>query len=91
MNRSTWIGRLFRKDREEARRQVIRVLRRNKGHMPNSAIDIGVTRRHLLKLLWRETLWPDLDAIRAEFPRTKVTRLEREWLEKARAALKGSP
>lgn len=85
--RVTWIGTLLRVDREAGRAAIIRVLRRYKGNMTKSAHDLGFNRQHLFKLLWRESLWHELDAIRAEFPKVRHRTVEPEWLAATRAAL----
>lgn len=85
MNRSTWIGRLFRSDRDAARREVVRVLRRHRGCMKRAAVDLGIDRRHLQRYLWRESLWHEIDEIRAEAARIAKTKVS--WIEQTRKAL----
>lgn len=68
---------------------MIAVFRRNKGNMKASAFELGLQRQHLFAILWRESLWHELDEIRAEFPRPKKTAEPTpEWIERARAALR---
>lgn len=70
-NGKTWIGQVFRDDPEEGRRQLVRILRRHGGVVKSVALDLGVTRRWIFYLLWRENLWPTLDEIRAERKRER--------------------
>lgn len=88
MNRSTWLGRLFRTDRMKAREEFLRILRRYDGNVQKAAIDIGRTRRDMFRLLWREALWHELDAIRAE-ARRRVADAPQEmtFLERTQFAL----
>lgn len=91
MNRSTWLGRLFRRDRVAARAEVVKVLRRYKGNLKAAAFDLGFDRRYMFRILWRETLWPELDAIRAAHPRVHARRVDvddAEWIASARRALR---
>jgi hypothetical protein len=88
MMRATWIGALFRKDREAARAEVVRVLRRNRGEMKRAAIDLGLDRRYLFRILWRESLWHELDEIRAKVAAEDARAKADSWLGRARQALK---
>lgn len=66
MNRSTAIGRMFRTNRPKARAEVVRVLRRKGGVVMAAAVELGISRRQMWRFIWREGLWSELDAIRAE-------------------------
>lgn len=89
-NRSTWIGRLFREDREKARDVVKQLIWRHRGVVQYVATDLGVAREHVCRLLWRESLWPELDAARAAFPRDRRRRVidPDHWLTRTRAAFR---
>lgn len=88
MNRSTWLGRLFRKDRMQAREEFLRVIRRYGGNVKAAAIDLGFDRRYMFRILWRESLWQELDNIRAKKTRSVAMRDigELNWLDRARVA-----
>lgn len=87
--RRTWIGSLFMRDREAGRQALIATFRRNKGNVKASARELGLARQYLFALLWRESLWQELDEIRAQFPRRHVKdEPSPEWLERTREALK---
>ena len=65
-NRRTGIGELFRRDYREARQIVLEALEATGGHAIRTAYQLGIGRRQLLRYLWRENLWPELDRIRDE-------------------------
>ena len=87
-NRSTWIGRLFRADPMKARQEVLRVFRRYGGLMQPTANELGIARRHLIRICWRESLWTHLDKIRAEAGTRESVIDEADWLARTRAALR---
>lgn len=86
---ATWLGQLFRDDPADGRKQLERILRRHRGIVKHAARDLGVTRRWVFYLLWRENLWPVLEAIRAERVREARKRKVEgpAWLAGAREAL----
>ena len=82
--RDTGIGRLFRAERARGRAELLRVLIRNEGNVLRAAHELAIGRRHLYKMLYREKLWDELDAMRAS---AKKAKKEPTWLERTRAAL----
>jgi hypothetical protein len=57
---------LFREDRESGRAEVVKALRRAGAHIDKTAALLGILRRQLYRLLWREALWEEVDRIRAD-------------------------
>jgi len=82
--RDTGIGRLFRADVARGRSELLRVLDRNGGNVLRAAHELAIGRRHLYKMLYREKLWPEVDAMRVS---ARKARREPTWLERTRAAL----
>lgn len=90
MNRSTALGRLFRIDAMKGRQEVLHILRRHAGKIYPAAHEIGWQRRSLIRVIWREALWSELDKIRAEGAMRHVVYDDEEWLARTRAALRVS-
>ena len=90
MMRLTWIGEMFRRDPAAGRAAIIRAIRRNRGNLKATARELDIGRRHLFKLVWRESLWSEIDKVRVRYPRTpgRVPEAPVDWLERTRAALK---
>jgi hypothetical protein len=88
VNRRTWVGRLFRRDREAARQLIIRTLRRNRGNVKCTAYELDFNRKYLFALFWRESLWHEVDAIRAQFPRCGPHAPAPDWLVETRKTLR---
>lgn len=59
------MGTLYRENPAAARAEILRVLRRQGGSVTLAARDIGLSRRNFIRYLHMESLWEDLDAIRA--------------------------
>jgi hypothetical protein len=93
MNRSTYVRRLFVQDREAARAHILKVIERNKGSLRSAAYEMGFDDRYMKRIIWRESLWQEVDAIRARCGSRGYSGLEivdDEWLTKTRAVLKGT-
>lgn len=73
-NRQTGIGRLFRSNRDAAVKEIAEVLARYKGNLERSAFELGITRRQLYRILYREKLWHVVDQERDQ------VREQRQWL-----------
>jgi len=93
MNRSTYVRRLFATDRDAARAHVLKVIERNQGALVSAAYEMGFDIRYMKRLIWRESLWQEVDAIRARHSGRRAKQFEivdDEWITKTRAALKGA-
>jgi hypothetical protein len=76
---------LFRADPARGRAELVRVLERNDGCVLRAAHELAIGRRHLYKMLYREKLWSEVDAMRLAARRAK--REPPSWMERTRAAL----
>lgn len=88
-NRSTWIGREFRADPLAAREKFLRIAKRNDGVHAKIAKELGVTPRQVTRICWRESLWNEVDKMRAEAEAKPKTVDPADWLSVTRAALRG--
>lgn len=80
MNRSTWLGTLFRRDRAAARAELLDGIARSRGNVRRLAFLLDLSRRHVMRLLSRERLWLAVEEARAR-------RREPEWLLRTRLAM----
>lgn len=82
---------MFREDREAGRRELLRILRRYNGSPKRAAVDLGIDRTHLFRIIWRENLWPEIDKMRAEAKlRGKVVDPDARWIAAASELLRKS-
>lgn len=72
-------------DPGEVRREVLEMLETTNGNILRAAHLLGVGRRHLYKVIYREDLWDEVDRIRQQH-RQHVD--EPEWLKQTREALR---
>lgn len=84
MNRCTGIGAMFRRDRAEGRAELEEVIRRCRGNIVRTAHELGLGRRHVYRLIYREALWDVVDAARAAAERPA----EPDLIRRAREALR---
>jgi len=78
------MGHLFLYERERGRVEFIRIMRRHRGKITDVARELGFDRRYIFRILWRESLWHELDMIRAEFA---TAGSEPAWLRATKQAL----
>lgn len=65
MNRSTGIGWSWRRDPAQAIAELRLALEARGGQLSAAAEDLGITRRHLYRLVQRANLWAEVDQMRA--------------------------
>jgi hypothetical protein len=86
VNRSTALGRLFRENPQAGKLELLRVMRRHRGRIMPTAYELGINWRFLIRIVWREALWHEVDKIRSE-NQPHVIYEDEEWLARTRAAL----
>jgi hypothetical protein len=77
---------MFRQDRQAARAEFLRICKRYDGKLWLVAVDLGINFRFIKRIVWRESLWHELDLIRAAANTPKVG-IEDNLLTKARLML----
>jgi hypothetical protein len=63
----TRIGWLVLNEPEQAKVEILEALERSRGRLARAAVELGVSRRHLLRYNWQLDLWPQVDAVRDTF------------------------
>lgn len=81
MNRSTGIGSLWRRDPEAAKEELRIALEANRGVLRHTASYLGITHRHLSRLLARANLMDDVEEMKRRAQQVP------EDIARARAAL----
>lgn len=60
----SYIGSLAQTEPERATAEILEAFERSRGRMVSAALELGIDRRHLQRLVWLLGLWPQVDAIR---------------------------
>lgn len=63
------MGWLWNLGREERRAKVAQVIARTDGNLVKTAHQLGIHRSHLYRLIWRDELWPVVNAARERYLR----------------------
>jgi transcriptional regulator with GAF, ATPase, and Fis domain len=80
--RTTWIQKLWKARDESLRSIIVEALEDARGVQQRAARLLGISRRQLLRYLWRERLWEELDRIRIEARRRRYEERAPTWTSK---------
>lgn len=73
------IGEMAAEEPEKAKVEILEAFERARGRMIGAAVDLALSRRHLIRLIWLLDIWPAVDEIRERWARgdveTPVTRM----------------